>query len=84
MQWWQAFHCLKPLESDRVDLMEARLLSAWCQGGKSNNLLMDWFSKDNDEEYVKDRDAATKKRLKKRQEELNKKLAAEAAQKSDQ
>jgi hypothetical protein len=84
MQWWQAFHCLKPLESDRVDLMEARLLSAWCQGGKPNSLLMDWFSKENDTEWVIERDTATKERLKNKQEALNKKLAAEAAQNSDQ
>jgi len=82
MQWWQAYACCRPLEPDRTDMLEARIVGAWC--GKDPNVLkMDWFSMENDPEWVLERDKATKERIGKKQKALNEKLAKEAAGKEN-
>ena len=62
IQWWQAYSCCRPLASDRLDIMEARICAS-LGGGDPNQLKIDWFkaTPENDEETRDIRDA---KRLK--------------------
>lgn len=84
MMWWQAYACCRPLEPNRLDIMEARLLSAWSKNSNGDALLKKWFRKEDDAEWCKQRDEATKKRLRARKKALMEKLAKEEAEKKKQ
>jgi hypothetical protein len=60
--WWRAFSCIRPLEGRRIDLLEARTISI--HAGKSpRQTLIDWFDKENDPDWRRERDLKIKKEL---------------------
>lgn len=82
MMWWQAYSCCRPLEPDRLDLMEASILNCWSNNPNPNTLLRKWFRPEDDPEYAKLKDQQVKERLRKRREALKKKMAEEEAAKN--
>jgi len=61
--WWIAYSRVRPLEADRTDLLEARIMTSFA-GGDAKEYMINWFDPMNDEEYKKQCDAETVEELK--------------------
>lgn len=62
LEWWQARAMIRPLQPERNDIFEARFVGVMA-GKKPQDVIMDWFSLDNDPDYIKSIDEQTVREL---------------------
>jgi hypothetical protein len=60
--WWQAYSAVRPLEPQRVDLMESRFVGVMASKAPQE-VVIDWFDKKHDPEWRKQRDLEWKREL---------------------
>lgn len=55
LQWWQAYSACRPLEPKRLDILEARSMTAF-SGESADKYVINWFDINKDPDYKKEQD----------------------------